>query len=123
MSFDKLTVSFSIDDRGLNGRKKSAFYSVTASRGTGAEVDQLHEEGRAAGFAPEDVKIVRNLLCKHVVAAVFDDAVKRGLIDPKEAALEARTILASYDESIAKMLQSQDEKHDEVLAPAPEAVA
>jgi hypothetical protein len=108
VSFDKLTVSFSIEDRNVNGRKKSAFYSVTASRGTGAEVEQLHEDSRPVGFAPEDVKIVRGLLCKHVVHAVYEDASKRGVMDPKEAAAEARAILASYDEGIVKQLQSQD---------------
>ena len=43
IQFDKLTVSFSIEDRDPNNRKKSAFYSVTASRGTGAEIPQMHE--------------------------------------------------------------------------------
>jgi len=98
-------VSFSIEERDPNFRKKSAFYSVTASRGTGAEVPQMHEGSQPAGFAAEDVKIVRSLLCKHVVAAVYDDCAKRGLIAPKEAAAEARSVLASYDEAIVKQLQ------------------
>ena len=108
IQFDKLTVSYSIEDRGPSGRKKSAFYSVTASRGTGAEIAQAHEDSHPPGFAPEDVKIVRSLLCKHVVHAVYDDAAKRGMMDPKDAAGEARIILAAYDETIVKQLQSQD---------------
>ncbi len=101
-------MSFSIEDRDAAGRKKSAFYSVTASRGTGAEIPQAHEAAVPAGFAPEDVKLVRALLCKHVVAAVYDDAAKRGLMNSKDAATEARQVLSTYDDSIVKVLQSQD---------------
>jgi hypothetical protein len=108
IQFDKLTVSFSIDERDPNGRKKSAFYSVTASRGTGAEIPQMHEEREAAGFAPEDVKIVRTLLCKHVVRAVYEDAARRGMMSAKEASTEARSVLMSYDDGLVKLLQSQE---------------
>lgn len=108
IQFDKLTVSFSIEDRDPNGRKKSAFYSVTASRGTGAEIPQMHEVAQPAGFAAEDVKIVRTLLCKHVVRAVFEDGARRGMMSAKDASTEARTILASYDEALVKLLQSQE---------------
>ncbi len=105
IQFDKITVSFSVEDRDGNNRKKSAFYSVTASRGTGAEIPQMHEDRQSAGFAAEDVKIVRSLLCKHVVAAVYEDCAKRGLMSQKDAATEARAILASYDDTIVKLLQ------------------
>ena len=71
-------------------------------------MEQLNEDSRSIGFAPADVKIVRALLCKHVVHAVYEDASKRGIMDPKEAAAEARAILASYDEVIVKQLQSQE---------------
>jgi len=108
IQFDKLTVSFSIDERDPNGRKKSAFYSVTASRGTGAEIPQMHESREAAGFAPEDVKIVRTLLCKHVVRAVYEDAARRGMMSAKEASTEARSVLMSYDDGLVKLLQSQE---------------
>lgn len=107
IQFDKLTVSFSIEDRDGNNRKKSAFYSVTASRGTGAEIPQMHEGAKSVGFAPEDVKIVRHLLCKHVVAAVYDDASKRNLMTPRDAAVEAKAILGAHDDAIAKLLQAQ----------------
>jgi hypothetical protein len=107
IQFDKLTVSFSIEDRDVNNRKKSAFYSVTASRGAGAEIPQMHETTQAAGFAPEDVKIVRHLLCKHVVAAVYDDASKRNLMSQRDAVVEAQAILGAHDEAIARLLQTQ----------------
>jgi hypothetical protein len=108
ISFCRLTVSFSIEDRDVNNRKKSAFYSVTASRGTGAEINQMHEGAQSVGFAHEDVKIVRHLLCKHVVAAVYDDASKRGLMSQREAVVEAQAILGAHDEAIAKLLHTQD---------------
>ena len=100
-------MSFSIEDRDANNRKKSAFYSVTASRGTGAEIPQMHEGAQAVGFASEDVKIVRHLLCKHVVAAVYDDASKRNLMSHRDAVTEAQAILASHDEAIVRLLASQ----------------
>lgn len=112
IQFDKLTVSFSIEDRDGNNRKKSAFYSVTASRGTGAEIPQMHGNGQPAGFAPEDVKIVRTLLCKHVVAAVYQDCAKRGLMTERDAAAEAHSILKSYDESLVKLLQTTPDAGD-----------
>jgi hypothetical protein len=108
ISFCKLTVSFSIEDRDGNGRKKSAFYSVTASRGTGAEIPQMHEGAQSASFNSEDVKIVRNLLCKHVVRAVYEDAAKRGLMPNIDAAAEAQAILSSYDKTIVRLLQEED---------------
>jgi hypothetical protein len=104
IQFDKLTCSFSIEDRDPQGRKKSAFYSVTASRGTGAEIATMGEDKSPAGFAAEDVKIVRSLLSKHVVAATYEDAMRRGIIGKSAAIEEMRAILASYDEGIARML-------------------
>jgi len=68
----------------------------------------MHEEREAAGFAPEDVKIVRTLLCKHVVRAVYEDAARRGMMSAKEASTEARSVLMSYDDGLVKLLQSQE---------------
>ena len=58
------------------------------------------------------MKIVRNLLCKHVVRAVYEDSAKRGIMSGKDAANEAREILAGYDTTIVKLLQSDDPKPD-----------
>jgi hypothetical protein len=107
IQFDKLTLSFSIEDRDPSGRKKSAFYSVTASRGTGAEIPTMGEGGRSIGFAAEDVKLVRSLLSKHVVAATYEDAMRRGIVSKGTALEEMRAILASYDDGIARMLQNE----------------
>ena len=102
---DKITVSHSIEERNRDGRKTSAFYSVTASRGTGAEVNQLsNEHHEPAGFTPDDAKLARLLLGKHVVTATYDDAVKRGMLSSASAQEELRTVLTRYDNGIAKLL-------------------
>lgn len=110
MQIDKITVSHSIEERNRDGRKSSAFYSVTASRGTGAEITQLGNDGREpAGFSPEDTKLARLVLSKHVVASVYDDAVKRGLMPSSTAQEELRAILTRYDNGIAKALAVVEE--------------
>lgn len=102
---DKITVSHSIEERSRDGRKTSAFYSVTASRGTGAEVNQLSNDHHApAGFSPDDAKLARLLLGKHVVTATYDDAVKRGMMASSTAQEELRAVLTRYDNGIAKLL-------------------
>lgn len=108
VTFDKITVSFSIEDRDARGRKKSAFYSVTGSRGHGAEVPQMHESSPAATFSVEEAKIVRCMLAKHVVGAVYDDASKRGIIGRDEAREEAARILASYDQQVVRILTGKN---------------
>ena len=102
---DKITVSHSIEERNRDGRKTSAFYSVTASRGTGAEVNQLsNEHHEPAGFSTDDAKLARLLLGKHVVTATYDDASKRGMMTASSAQEELRAVLTRYDNSIAKLL-------------------
>jgi len=58
----------------------------------------------ATGFVTEDVRIVRSLLSKHVVAATYEDAMRRGIIGKAAAVEEMRAILHSYDEGIARMI-------------------
>lgn len=102
---DKITLSHSIEERAPDGRKTSAFYSVTASRGTGAEITQLGEDARESlGFTPDEAKIARLVLGKHVVAAVYDDAIKRGVLKASAAQEEVRAILTRYDMALAKVL-------------------
>jgi len=103
--FDKITVSFSLETR--EGSKKSSFYSATVSRG----VDPLtqsepHPEG---SWRPDEVKVVRSILSKHVVAACYDDAVRRRQMTPNQAREEVHPILAAYDNNIAKNLANGSE--------------
>lgn len=109
VSFDKITVSFSIEDRDANNRKKSAFYSVTASRGHGAEINQMGSDpGVAVGFTEDDAKVVHLLLSKHAVAATYVDAVRRGIVAASTAREEMQAILRGYDERLAALLTKKD---------------
>jgi len=101
---DKITVSYSVDDRDARGRRKSAFYSVTASRGHGAEVQEFHQDSPGASFTVEEAKVVRCLVSKHVVSSVYNDAVQRGIMSSNEARDEAKAILAGYDAQIVRAL-------------------
>lgn len=104
ISFDKITVSFSIEDRDAQGRKKSAFYSVTASRGTGAEQTTVGEDKTPAGFSHNDVPLVRAMLSKHVVKATYDDAIRRRIVGQAAAQEECQSILGAYDKLIVNLV-------------------
>lgn len=104
IQFDKITVSFSIEDRDGNGRKKSAFCSVTASRGHGAEVQALNEDTPSVGWSVREAQVVGCLLSKHVVRATYRDAVNRGLLSGRSAAEEIQTVLDKYDASLASLM-------------------
>ena len=95
--YDKLTISFSIEDRDPSGRKKSAFYAATTSR-SGSE-----------GWEAKDTQIIRSLVSKHVVRSTYIDAVRRGILGGKQAAEEVKSILDSYDADIAKILGDTDD--------------
>jgi hypothetical protein len=94
-----LTISFSIEDRDASGRKKSAFYSISSSRGT--------TEGQ--GWTSKEADVVRCVLSKHVVRATYIDAARRGILSNKVAAEEARAILATYNADIDKILGETDD--------------
>jgi len=100
IQIDKITVSFSIEDRDLQGRKMSAFYASTASRGhvsTEAQSDQ--------GWSLEDTRIVSCVVSKEVVIATYRDAVRRHIMSSETAKRELAAILPGYDENIRKLLE------------------
>jgi hypothetical protein len=103
ISYEKVTVSFSIEERNPQWGKRSAFYSVTVGRDRGETPEE------AAGWAQEDLKVVRSLLCKHVVAATYDDAVKRRILTKDQARNECMDILGLYDAQIAKHLGNAEQ--------------
>ena len=107
LSYDKLTVSFSIEDRDANGRKKSCFYCVTASRGH--DVDPMAQPdgviNTSVGYTESDARLAHCLLSKHVIAATYSDAVRRGLMPLKAAKEEMQAILKAYDDRIAALLE------------------
>lgn len=100
---DKITTSFSIEERTQDG-KRSTFYSVTASRGHGAEVTQFHGQDQPAAFTPEEAKLVRLLVSKHVVGATYDDAIRREILNTRQASIEMKRILGAYDDAIVRVL-------------------
>lgn len=102
-------MSFSIEDRDPTGRKKSAFYSATASRGHGAEVQALNDNAPAVGWTVNEAQIVGCLLSKHVVRATYRDAVNRGLLSGKSAAEEIQAVFEKYDASLASLMGEADE--------------
>lgn len=102
ISLDKITLSFSIEDRDVNGRKKSAFYSVSASR------RQADEETSGAGYTMDEALIVRTHLSRHVVKSVYEDAFRRKIIPFTEANVAERdATLRSYDERMVQLLKQQ----------------
>ena len=91
---EKITVSFSLEGRDAQGQKRTAFYSVNA-----------FPQGRP-GYTLEEARVARCLVAKHVVAVVYDDAVKRGLLPAAVAVPEAKAILAQYDNSLVRVLRN-----------------
>jgi len=94
VSYEGMTISFSLDGKDLyTGVRKSAFFSLKVSRGDGQD-----------GWSTGDSRVVRCLLSKEVVTAVYDDAVRRRMLEASEAREQLRPILASYDNQLVKLL-------------------
>jgi hypothetical protein len=104
--FDKITVSYLIEARGESFAKKAAFYSATISR----KPDELCPAPTTdSRWSIDDLQIVRSVLCKHVIAACYSDAVKRRMMTSTQAREEVTPILAAYDMQIAKNLSAGNE--------------
>lgn len=95
---ERITVAFSIDERDINGRKQSAFFSDTIRR---KSVD-----GSGAAFNNDDSRLLRLWLSKQVIANVYDQAVKNRMFTGAQASDQLRAILEAYDVHIAKLLSA-----------------
>lgn len=96
---DKVTVSFSIEDRDFNGRKKGAFVCLTASRGAGGT-----ESESPAGYTLEEARVVRLALSREVVKGTYDDAFRRGVIPKSQDTVsEVKSIVDGYDNILSKI--------------------
>lgn len=104
VEYDRITISFSLDVREPMGSKKSSFYSATVNR---RGVGESHKT--SGGWTSEEVKVVRALLSKHVVAACYDDAIRRRMMTSMQAREEVMPILAAYDAHIVKNLTNWSE--------------
>jgi len=98
IGFDKITCSFSIDDRSINGQKKGAFFSVTVSK----------QDGRAPGWTKDEAQVVSCILSKHVVLATFRDAQSRRIIGGDETKQELTAIFANYDRHLVSLMKKLD---------------
>ncbi len=94
--YDKITVSFSLEERLATGRRMSCFVSMTANKGSQDPLDLQ------AGFSPSEIDVVRCILSKKVVAATYADAILRGLISLDRGLAEETLIQAKYNALIAK---------------------
>ena len=112
LSYDKLTVSFSIEDRDANGRKKSCFYCVTASRGQDPAAQPEDRTSVGVGYTESDARLAHCLLSKHVISATYSDAVRRGLMPLNAAKDEMHAILKAYDDRLATLLQKETPAND-----------
>jgi hypothetical protein len=99
ISYEKVTVSFSLDGRDANGLKRNAFYSLTVGR--------REYEGAAKGFTADELRVLRCILSKQVVSTVYDDAVKRLLLPGNVAKDELTVILERYDNQLVKLLKPE----------------
>lgn len=90
--YDKITVSFSIGGRDIEGRKRDAFYSAGISK------------AGDLGYTETEASIVHSLVSKHVLSCTFLDAVRRGIMTPSEASSELKILSQSYDDRIARLL-------------------
>jgi hypothetical protein len=90
--YDKITVSFSIGGRDMEGRKRDAFYSASTSKVS------------EPGYTETEACIVHSLVSKHVLSCTFLDAVRRGIMTPSEATNELKILSQSYDDRIARLL-------------------
>lgn len=98
VSYESMTISFSLDGRDATGTKKSCFYSLKVGRGDGD-----------AGWLGDDMRVVQCLVSKEVVATVYHDAVRRRMMGQEDARDALMPILASYDCKIAKLLGATDD--------------
>ena len=92
---DKVTISFSLEERDASGCRKSAFCSVSSSRSL---------ESSSQGWSLAELKIVSAVLSKHVVMATYRDAVYRKMLSQQTANSELKSILERYDASLAALL-------------------
>lgn len=101
---DKVTVSFSIEDRDFSGRKKGAFVCLTASRGAGGTELSGTESESPTGYTLEEARVVRLALSREVVKGTYDDAFRRGVI-PKnqDTVAEVKSIVDGYDGILSKI--------------------
>lgn len=100
LRFEKLTVSFMIEDRDGAGRRKQTFYSASVSRNGG--------DTSPVGWTQQEAQIASCMLSRQVVVTTYGDAMRRKVLPREVVATELPGILAAYDEHLAKLTSNGD---------------
>lgn len=95
LRFDKLTVSFSIEDRDGAGRRKQTFFSASVSRNDGKQT--------LSGWTQQEVQLVSCMLSRQVVLTTYRDALRRKVLPREVVQTELPGILAAYDHNLMSL--------------------
>lgn len=100
--YEKVTVSFSLEDRDGAGRRKQTFYSASVSRNG--------PDSPAQGWTQQEVRVASCLLSRHVVMTTYGDALRRRVLPKEVVATELPGILAAYDEKLVKLMSNGEDE-------------
>ena len=106
LRFDKITVSFMIEDRDGAGRRKQTFYSATVTR-WGEHAD---DRAQGAGWTQQEARVASCLLSRQVIETAYGDALRRKILPREVIATELPGILAAYDEKLVKLMSNGDDE-------------
>jgi len=95
ISYDKLTVGFSIEARDADGIKRWAQQSLTVSR----KGDESWSEG--------DMPLIHALMSKAIVNAVYLDVFARKVLPPGDVKDELRKVIDNYDLLLIRLFEKE----------------
>ena len=107
---DRITTSFTIDDRNEVGRRMATFFSTTVTKRQ-IETD-FGPSTPSPGWTSQEVAVVGCVVARQVVLTTYKDAVRRRVITKAAAKEELPGILASYDRELALLLGSEDAEEE-----------
>lgn len=93
ISYDKLTVTFSMEGRDHNGIKKFSLFTTSVSKNTDG------------GWTPTEMPIIKTLVSKQVVTLTYRDALQRGVINGATFKEELSALRQKMDDDIARQLE------------------
>ena len=109
LRYEKLTVSFSIEDRDGAGRRKQTFYSASVTRNG----DALLPHGLSVGWSPSEAQIASCLLSRQVVLMTYRDALRRKVLPREIVNAELPGILAAYDQNLVNLMSGKIDSDEE----------
>lgn len=98
IAYDKLTLSFSLESKGLDGVRRFSSFS--------ASVVCSSPKG---GWTPAEMPLVKALASKQVVAQTYLDALHRKVITRETYVRELKEILGAMDAYVSKTLDRVEE--------------